>query len=449
MSTERLDTIERSPLSLLPQRSPLVTFLQGGSRNSLQCGSMSASPSPLQNHILEALPPAVQDRLFPHLKLVALPLAAVVYESGAPLRDIYFPTDCIISLLYVLENGASAEISVVGNEGAVGVSLFIGGETTSSRAVVQSGGSAYRLAGSRLKAEFERHGDMLHILLRYTQSLLTQMAQTAVCNRHHSVDQQLCRWLLLSLDRLPSNKLSGTQRADRQHARCAPRRRHRRRRQASEVRRHRVRARPDYRPGPPAARAALLRVLRGGEEGNRPRSARQSVAPRRGKPKRGKITRRRLRRALFASAPTLPSRSGRLPASKNATPRPLRRYHGPSPRFTVDLLGPTARSFIMSPIKAFTALVATTFLLTVLGCAATRTREGTGQYVDDSVITTKVKSAILSEPGLNVSEINVETFKGTVQLSGFVSTRNDVDHAIRVARAVGGVKSVTNDMQVK
>lgn len=135
----------------------------------------------------------------------------MLYESGARLRDIYFPTDCVISLLYVLESGASAEISVVGNEGAVGVSLFIGGETTSSRAIVQSGGSAYRLGGAKLKAEFERHPDMLHILLRYTQSLLTQMAQTAVCNRHHSVDQQLCRWLLLSLDRLPSNKLRVTQ----------------------------------------------------------------------------------------------------------------------------------------------------------------------------------------------------------------------------------------------
>ena len=168
-------------------------------------------PSPLQNHILEALPRAVRERLFPHLKLVALPSGGVLYESGSPLRQVYFPVDCVISLLYVLENGVSAEISVVGNEGAVGLSLFIGGETTTSRAVVQLGGSAYRLTGRRLKAEFEGHGDMLHILLRYSQSLLTQMAQTAICNRHHSVDQQLCRWLLLSLDRLPSNKLTVTQ----------------------------------------------------------------------------------------------------------------------------------------------------------------------------------------------------------------------------------------------
>ncbi|MEJ1963435.1 MAG: Crp/Fnr family transcriptional regulator [Gammaproteobacteria bacterium] len=172
---------------------------------------MPVAPSPLQNHILESLPPVVRERLFPHLKRVTLSLGDVLYESGVPLRDIYFPTDCVISLLYVLENGSSAEISVVGNEGAVGVSLFIGGETTTSRALVQSGGSAYRLSGRTLKAEFQRHGDMLHILLRYTQSLLTQMAQTAVCNRHHSVEQQLCRWLLLSLDRLPSNKLKVTQ----------------------------------------------------------------------------------------------------------------------------------------------------------------------------------------------------------------------------------------------
>jgi CRP-like cAMP-binding protein len=167
--------------------------------------------SPRQNHLLNALPSAVGDRLFPHLKLVTMTDGAVVYESGAPLRQIYFPTDCVISLLYVLADGHSAEMSVVGNEGAVGLSLFIGGETTTSRAIVQSAGSAYRLSGPRLREELESHGDMLHILLRYSQSLLTQMAQTAVCNRHHSVDQQFCRWLLLSLDRLPSNTLAVTQ----------------------------------------------------------------------------------------------------------------------------------------------------------------------------------------------------------------------------------------------
>jgi CRP-like cAMP-binding protein len=172
---------------------------------------MNSSPNPRENHILDALPELERERLFPHLQLVAMPLGKVLYESGAALRHIYFPTDSIVSLLYVMRDGASAEIAVVGKEGAVGVSLFMGGETTPSRALVQSAGHAYRLSGARLKAEFNRHGELLHVLLRYTQSLLTQMAQTAVCNRHHSLDQQLCRWLLLSLDRLNSNKLSMTQ----------------------------------------------------------------------------------------------------------------------------------------------------------------------------------------------------------------------------------------------
>src|SRR5579872_3106599 len=170
-----------------------------------------AHPQPHENQILAALPPAERERLFPHLKLVEMSLGMVLYESGDTLRHIYFPTDSIVSLLYVLKDGASAEIAVVGNDGAIGVALFMGGETTTNRAIVQSAGSAYRLSGARLKEEFERHGEMLHILLRYTQALLTQMAQTAVCNRHHSVDQQLCRWLLLSLDRLSSNKLIMTQ----------------------------------------------------------------------------------------------------------------------------------------------------------------------------------------------------------------------------------------------
>jgi CRP-like cAMP-binding protein len=157
------------------------------------------------------LPRVERERVFPHLKLVTLPLGAVVYEAGDMLRHIYFPTDSIVSLLYVLENGASAEICVVGNDGVIGVSLFMGGETTTSRAIVQSAGSAYRLSGWRLKQEFERRGATMHVLLRYTQALITQMAQTAVCNRHHTVDQQLARWLLLSLDRLPDNKLMMTQ----------------------------------------------------------------------------------------------------------------------------------------------------------------------------------------------------------------------------------------------
>jgi CRP-like cAMP-binding protein len=168
---------------------------------------MSPIPSPEQNHLLRSLPSEVYARLIPHLKLVTLPLGTVLYESGGRMRHIYFPTDAIVSLLYVLDNGASAEIAVVGNDGAVGVSLFMGGETTTSRAVVQSSGYAYRMAGARLKREFGLHGDLMYVLLRYTQSLITQMAQTAVCNRHHSVDQQLCRWLLLSLDRLSSTEI--------------------------------------------------------------------------------------------------------------------------------------------------------------------------------------------------------------------------------------------------
>jgi CRP-like cAMP-binding protein len=168
-------------------------------------------PQPQENLILSTFPPRDRERLFPQLELVPMQLGEVLYESGDTLRHIYFPTDCIVSLLYVLENGASAEIAVVGREGAIGVSLFMGGETTPSRAVVQSAGFAYRMPGATLKEEFSRHGPLLHVLLRYTQALITQMAQTAVCNRHHSVDQQLCRWLLLSLDRLSSNRLRMTQ----------------------------------------------------------------------------------------------------------------------------------------------------------------------------------------------------------------------------------------------
>src|SRR5690242_3250843 len=172
---------------------------------------MASFPAPERNQILMGLPLADRKRLFPHLKHVMMPFGMVLYESRAVLRHIYFPVDSIVSLLHVLDNGASAEIAVVGNEGAVGVSLFMGGETTPSRALVQSAGYAYRLTGRRLKDEFNRHGGMLQVLLRYTQSLLTQMAQTAVCNRHHSLDQQLCRWLLLSLDRLNSKQLNMTQ----------------------------------------------------------------------------------------------------------------------------------------------------------------------------------------------------------------------------------------------
>jgi len=164
-----------------------------------------------QNHLLAALPEDIYERLLPHLDLVSMPLGEVVYESGITMRHVYFPTTSIVSLLYVMEDGASAEIAIVGHEGVVGISLFMGGESTPSRAAVQSAGQAYRLPGRILKDEFERGGPMQHLLLRYTQALLTQMAQTAVCNRHHTLDQQFCRWLLLSVDRLPSDELVMTQ----------------------------------------------------------------------------------------------------------------------------------------------------------------------------------------------------------------------------------------------
>ncbi len=173
--------------------------------------SVPALHDPRHNHLLNALPPGEFDRLSPHLELIPMKLGDVLYEPGGRLRYVYFPTTSIVSLLYVLESGASAEIAIVGNEGILGISLFMGGETTTSRAVVQSAGHGYRLKAQLLKNEFGRFGPMLHLLLRYTQALITQMAQTAVCNRHHSVDQQLCRWLLLSLDRLSSNELRMTQ----------------------------------------------------------------------------------------------------------------------------------------------------------------------------------------------------------------------------------------------
>jgi len=172
---------------------------------------MPAVHSPQQNYLLSHLPKADFERIEPFLELVEMPLGDVLYESGGRLQHVYFPTTSIVSLLYVLENGASAEIAVVGNEGILGISLFMGGETTPSRAVVQSSGHGYRLKSQVLKQEFNRAGVMMQLLLRYTQCLITQMAQTAVCNRHHSVEQQLCRWLLLSLDRLDSSELKMTQ----------------------------------------------------------------------------------------------------------------------------------------------------------------------------------------------------------------------------------------------
>ncbi|RCV90228.1 Crp/Fnr family transcriptional regulator [Billgrantia montanilacus] len=172
---------------------------------------MALRQDPRQNHLLAALPTDEYQRLAPHLKRVELTLGESLAESGKVMRHVYFPVDCIVSLLCVMDDGDSTEIAVVAGEGIVGIALFMGGESTPSRAIVQSAGSAYRLDGQLLKDEFDRASTLQYLLLRYTQALITQMAQTAVCNRHHSLDQQLCRWLLLSLDRLPVNELVMTQ----------------------------------------------------------------------------------------------------------------------------------------------------------------------------------------------------------------------------------------------
>ena len=172
---------------------------------------MLSPHTPKQNHLLAALPAADYVRLAPHLELTPMPLGWAVYESGGHLSYLYFPTTSIVSLLYVMESGASAEIAITGNEGLVGIALFMGGESTPSRAVVQGAGNAYRLRAGILKKEFALGGNLQHLALRYTQALITQMAQTAVCNRHHALDQQLCRWLLLTLDRLDNSELLMTQ----------------------------------------------------------------------------------------------------------------------------------------------------------------------------------------------------------------------------------------------
>jgi CRP-like cAMP-binding protein len=172
---------------------------------------MSTPQSPMQNRLLAALPEAEFARLAPHLKLVPMLLGDSLYEPGGQLKHVYFPTTAIVSLLYVMESGSSAEIAGVGNEGLLGIALFMGGDTTPSSAVVQTAGHGYRLPGRLLKEEFNRGGPVQQLLLRYTQALLTQMCQTSACNRHHSIAQQLCRWLLLTLDRLPSNELVMTQ----------------------------------------------------------------------------------------------------------------------------------------------------------------------------------------------------------------------------------------------
>jgi CRP-like cAMP-binding protein len=172
---------------------------------------MPAPQSPNQNHLLAALPASEFERLAPHLEPVELLLGDVLYESGGQLQHVYFPTTAILSLHYVMENGSSSEIAGVGNEGVLGISLFMGGNTTPSRAVVQTGGLGYRLKVQLMMEEFKRAGPMQQLMLRYTQALITQMSQTAACNRHHSLVQQLCRWLLLTLDRMPTNELIMTQ----------------------------------------------------------------------------------------------------------------------------------------------------------------------------------------------------------------------------------------------
>ena len=172
---------------------------------------MAPPSDPRTNRLLAALPPPIWKRWLAQLERIPMPLETVLYESGAKLRHVYFPTTSIVSLLYVMENGASTEIAVVGYEGIVGISLFMGGDSTPNRAVVQSAGEGYRLPAPVMMQEFNRAGPAMHLLLRYTQALMTQTAQTAVCNRHHSVEQQLCRWLLLTLDRLPDRELVMTQ----------------------------------------------------------------------------------------------------------------------------------------------------------------------------------------------------------------------------------------------
>jgi len=172
---------------------------------------MSSSHDPKQNHLLAALRAEDYTRLLPNLEMIAMPLGSVVYEAGAPMDYVYFPTTCIISLLYVMENGDSAEIAIIGNDGLVGASAFMGGDSMSSRAVVQNAGECYRIKAKLLKQEFERGGSLQQLALRFTQTLIAQMVQTGACNRHHTLEQQLCRWLLLSLDRLRGNEVAMTQ----------------------------------------------------------------------------------------------------------------------------------------------------------------------------------------------------------------------------------------------
>lgn len=203
-----------SHLTTCYYRTPPGESISGETRSELPGRGASLMPvqlDPKRNQLLAALPREEFERIATHLEEIPLRLGEVLYESGGQLKYVLFPTDAIVSLLYVMEDGASAEIAIVGNEGLLGISLFMGGETTPSRAVVQSSGFGYRLPAKYVKQEFNRGGPMMYLLLRYTQALITQMSQTAVCNRHHSVDKQLCRWLLMSLDRLSSNELTMTQ----------------------------------------------------------------------------------------------------------------------------------------------------------------------------------------------------------------------------------------------
>jgi hypothetical protein len=217
------------------------------------------------NALLAALPDAGRERWRSHLEPVELPLGAVLYEAGNKLTHVYFPTTAIVSLICVMDSGATTEIAIVGNEGVVGVSLFMGGESTTSRAVVQSAGRGLRLKASQMMEEFNRTGPAMYLLLRYTQALITQMAQTAVCNRHHSLEQQLCRWLLLSLDRLRSNEFAGRpQRGG--HRSCRP---------IARGRTHQVPQRSYHGARPCTARTSLLRMLCGRQEGIQSATSRQ------------------------------------------------------------------------------------------------------------------------------------------------------------------------------
>ena len=202
-----LEAVHLTPQARAPTRRTLVTRLGP----AIGGGASRQRSDPLQNHLLAALPQSDYERLAAHFELTAMPLGEVLYEPGGQLQHAYFPTTAIVSLQYVCEDGSSAEIAGVGNEGMLGISLFMGGNTTSSSAVVQTAGNGYRMPARLLLEEFNRGGPMLRLLLRYSQALITQMTQTGVCNRHHSVAQQLCRWLLLTLDRLPSNDLVMTQ----------------------------------------------------------------------------------------------------------------------------------------------------------------------------------------------------------------------------------------------